>query len=908
MSQSTAGRGQFADRAYRAMLRLYPQSFRERFGEEMVELFHARRHASAARGPGGRAAFWLRATLDTCGSVLRERLPDGSALRRAISFRGAETNMRDALRVLRRSPATTLTIVLLMMLTIGAATSVFSVVNAALIRPLPYGDPERLVAVWESRPERGVERNNVSGHEFPAWEEQNRVFERMAALTFTEATLTGAGEPRALTGVRATSGFFSVMAVRPLVGRGFLPQEDVPGHGQVVVLSERLWRERFGADLHIAGRRILLDDQPFEVVGVVPDTFNFPPVVLGTRVDYWSPIAEPIRNYRGRHYLYVVARLKHGVSIEQARADMSRVAGDLRKQFPDLNRGHEARVLPLQGDLMRDARASLLLLLGAVSCLLLIGCSNVAGLLLARGLARHHEIGVRLAIGGTRLDVARQLLTESVILSACGAILGVTLTYWFTQTIPSLVPRDVLAIERVPVDQAVLAFALVTSIGTGLLFGLAPSLQVRHINVGAVLQQAGRTILSAGNPRSRRVLVGVQVAVTLVLVLAAGVMTRGLLAIQAVDPGYVRSGLLAVDLALPGSRYPDAIRQRQFLTDLMARGAAIPGVVSIAATNATPLDGRINGISVDIEGRPLTDAGQDRSARYRVVTTDYFRTLAIPVLSGRTFAGADARIAVPIMRWFPQQPQPAGFDRPQPPPVAVVNAAMARQFWPDVDPVGRRFRALFSSWITVVGVVANTHNYSLRDPAVPEFYLHDLQEPQASMSLLVRSAGEPTDLTPLIRSTIRDLDSSLAIKSVRTMEDVVRSTFGLPRLTSAVVGAFALMALGLMAAGVYGLMAFTTAQRLPELSIRMALGAEPGQVLLMIVRQGFSTAAIGMIAGLAAAVALVRGVGSQLFGAPTIDPLTWIGATVLLALAILAACWWPAQRASRVDPSHVLRQ
>jgi putative ABC transport system permease protein len=343
------------------------------------------------------------------------------------------------------------------------------------------------------------------------------------------------------------------------------------------------------------------------------------------------------------------------------------------------------------------------------------------------------------------------------------------------------------------------------------------------------------------------------------------------------------------------------------MTDLLARAADIPGVVSIAATSAAPLGGRSSGISVDVEGRPASP-GEDRSARYAVVGSDYFKTMSIPILNGRAFTPADARIAVPIIRWYPQQPQPVGFERPQPPPVAILNAAMARQFWPGTDPIGRRFRVLFSPWITVVGVVANTHNYSLRDPAGPEFYLHDLQEPQASTTLLIRTAGEPTEVTPIVRSTIRDLDGSLAIKSVRTMDDVVRGTLGLPRLTSFVVGAFALMALGLMAAGVYGLMAFTTAQRLPEFSIRMALGAEPAQVLRMVVRQGFTTAAVGMLAGLAAAAALVRVVGTQFLGVPPIDPLTWIAATMILSAAALAACWWPAHRASRVDPSTVLRQ
>ena len=883
---------------YRALLRLYPRAFRMRFEDEMVELFRLRYSAAAAKGWTGTMRFWA-ATIADVGRTLWRQRP------RPIAGMGG--NARDAMRVLWRSPWLTATVVLLMAATIGAATSVFSVVNAVLIKPLPYPNPDRLVAVWEARPDRGIDRIVVSGHEFPVWEEQNKSFERMAAIIYIGATLTGAGEPTPLTGVRVTSGFFEVLGVRPALGRGFLPEEDTPGRGQVVVLSERLWRERFNSDRTITGRKILLDDRPFEVVGVMAEAAAFPPSALGSRVDYWSTIAEPIRNYRGRHYLFVIARLRANVTIEQARADMNRVAGDLSRQFPELNHNHEARVLPLQGDLVRDSRASLIFLLGAVGCLLLIGSSNVAGLLLARGLTRQHEIGVRLAIGGTRLDVVRQLLVESVFLAGLGAILGIIATFWFAQALPALLSRDILILDRVDVDPTVLTFALLVSLCTGLLFGIAPSLQARNVDVAAALQRAGRSMLSATGTRIRRVVVIGQVALTVVLLLSAGLLTRQLLALQSVNPGYKTDGVLALDLALPGSRYRDAVRQRQFFDDLINRSNLLPGVVSAAATSAVPLSGKLSGIGVEVEGRPASGPGDDRAARYRVVSSKYFSTLGIQVLSGRTFEPSDARIAVPLIRWFPQQPQPQGIDAPQPVPVAVINSTMARRLWPDTDPIGKRFRVLFSPWITVVGTVANVHNDSLADASMPEFYLHDLQEPQSSMSLLVRTTGDPIDHVAALRLTIRDLDHSLAIGSTRTMDDVVQSTFGRRRLTSTIVVAFALLALGLTAAGIYGLVAFTTAQRLPELGLRIALGAEPRQMRDLVVRQGFTIATAGILIGLAVTFAVIRVAGTKMFDTPALDPLTVAAVVSLLICAILGACWGPARRASHVDPVNALR-
>jgi putative ABC transport system permease protein len=898
-----------ADRLYRAALHLYPRSFRERFGDEMIDFFHERRLAANRDGLPAQTSFWLRTLADLTRSIWREHAPDAALpFRPALFASRIAADTRDALRFLRRSPGMTAAIVLLMTLTIGAASSVFSVVNAVLIQPLPFPDPQRLVMVWEARPERNIDRNVVSGHEFPVWEERNRVFDRMAAIAYAGAvTLTGAGDPKALVAVRVSAGFFDVMRVAPALGRTFVPQDDVPGRGQVAVLSDRLWRERFAASQDIIGRAIVLDGKPFEVVGVMPASFGFPVSVLGEPVDLWSPIAEPIRYYRGRHYLNVVASLKPQVSLGQAQSDMDRVARDLRTEFPQLNAGHEIRVVPLQRDLARDSRASLILLFGAVLCLLLIGCSNVAGLLVARGLARQQEIRVRLALGSTPLGLARQLLAESFMLSLLGGAFGILLTYWIVGVIPTFIPRDVLILDRIAVDRTVLVFALVMSVATGILFGIAPAIHTRRVNLAAGLQQSGRALVTTGYPRLRSVLVAAQIAFTVVLALGAGLATRGLLAMKHAELGYTTSGLLTTEVTLAGPKYRDVIQQRQFFEELMMRTGVLPGVVSSAVASAVPLGGRFSGISVDVEGHPASRPDEDRSARYRIVSADYFRTLGIPVLKGRTFSATDQRIAIPIIRWFPQQPEPEGIDKPQPPPVAVINASMARQFWPNEDPIGRRFRLISSSWITVVGVVGDTRNESLREPARPELYLSDLQEPQVAMSVLLRTSVEPAALAPALRSAIWDLDRSLAIASIRTMDDVVDQTLQMPRVTSSLVGTFALLALGLMLAGVYGLMAFTTAQRLPELGLRVALGAERGQVVALLTRQGLTPALIGIAIGLAGAAALVRVVQKEFFGIPSLDPLTWIGVTAVLFVAIAAACWWPARRASQVDPVKVLR-
>jgi predicted permease len=528
-------------------------------------------------------------------------------------------------------------------------------------------------------------------------------------------------------------------------------------------------------------------------------------------------------------------------------------------------------------------------------------------LLLARGLARSREIGVRLALGAGRLGIARQQLIEGMVLAAVGASLGIAGTAALASVVPRLVPRDVLPIDRVSVDGTVLLFTLLATLVTGVLFGFAPILQVRRIDLSTILKQGQRTISSSGQPRVRNALVVGQIALTLLLVLSAALMTRALIALVRVDPGYATDRVLAVDLSLPGARYASPIAQRQFFDDVVGRAAAFPGVAAAAAINQVPIGGGFSGVSITIDGRPAPPPGQDDSARYRIVSAGYFTTMRIPLIAGRTFTSADARPSVPMIRWFPQQPLPVGSDRPQPAPVAVINQAMARQFWPDGRAVGGRLRVLLSPWIEVVGVVADTRNESLRERPVPEFYLHDLQEPQSTMSVLVRTTGDPEKLAPALRSTIWNIDQDLAVRSMRTMEEVVDHSFGLPRLTSSLLGAFAVIALALMAAGIYGLMAFTTRQRLPEIGVRLALGAERRHISRMVLRQAIGLAATGIAIGLVLTAGVSTVVEREVFGVPPIDPITWLVAGGVLFGSTLLACWWPARRASRVDPAVVLR-
>jgi putative ABC transport system permease protein len=894
------------ERAYLALYQLLPTGFRQQFGAEMLEFFRVSRAAVRTQSLRARITFGGRAVADVIAAAWRERWqrPVVTGPARPMFATGIRDDIRAAARRLRRMPSLPVMVIGLLALTIGSATVVFGVVNAVLLRPLPYPNADRIVLIWETR--ANVRENNVGAHEYPVWVRRNRSFSDMAAVIYNEGVhVTEAGEPKAILGVRVAEPFFRVMGVQPAIGRAFTRDEDTPGRGRVAVISDRLWRERFGADAAAIGRRIVLDGQPHQIVGVMPPGFAFPPARARQTPDVWVPIAENVEPMRGRHFLWVFGRLKDGTSVAQADADMSAIAAAIAKELPEWSEGHSASVMPLQDHLVRDVRPSLMLLLGAVGCLLLIGCSNVASLLLARGLVRRREISLELALGATRWRVARQLFAESLVMSVTGGALGLILAVWLTHLVPSLVPPDQLSVEAISVDPIVLYFALAVSILTGLLFGIAPAIQLRRVDPAQTLARGGRSIFGGRHTRARRVLVVVQIALAVLLVLGATLMARGLVALRRVDPGFETRNTLTADVTLRGPRYASAVQQRQFFDDVETQARTIPGVTAVGAINEVPLGGGIAGIAIGIEGANRPAEGG--SAQYRVVSPGYFKTMGVRFVAGRDFAASDARLAVPLIRWWPQQPLPDQFNAPQPMPVAVINESMARAYWP-TGALDRRFTVIASPPITVIGVVADMRTVSLRAGTGPEFYLTSVQEPQTQMSLLVRGSDTPLSLAPAVRSVINRVDPALPIGRIEPMDDVVAKMFDQPTFMSTLLGVFGGLALLLMTVGVYGLLAFTTAQRLPEIGVRVALGAGRGQIRFLILRDAFALTMLGVAGGVAAGLALGRFIEGELYGITPTDRMTYVVVITVVSFVVALACWRPARIAARVDPVVILRQ
>jgi len=881
---------------FRALLALYPAPFRQRFGSEMLDLFAAR--YDAATSLSARLALWRSVLADTLPAIIRERVPQHSVVE------NLKQDITHAWRVVRRAPGFSLFVVLLMALGIGATTAAFSVVHAVLLRPLPYPDPDRLVFVWEQRLQ--VTRNTVGGHEFPVWQQQSRSFESMGAIAFDrEFNLTGAGDPVALNGVRVTSDFFKVMRVEALLGRVFGSDADVPGHGDVAVLSHRLWIERFGGDRALVGRTIELNDRAYIVSGVMPEAFEFPTAREGAAPDLWTPIAEPIHQYRGRHYLFVVGRLAPGVATAQARTELGGIAEEIAREFPP-NRQHTVNVQPLQQELVADVRNAILLLFGAVGVVLVVGCCNIANLLLARATTRQQEIAVRAALGAGRSRIVRQLLAEGAILSLGGAIAGLCIAKWLLAVTRSAVPGHVPRLASATIDPAVIAFTTAVAIVTTLLFGLVPAWQSRRVQVSDRLRSGNKGVTTPRRHSLRNTLIVTEVAFTVALSIGAALLVQSIVRLQRVDPGFDSSNVLTIALRLPEARYPGAEQKRTFWTAALEQLARAPGVERVAATNMVPQGDGLSGIMIAPAGRPAPQPGEELTARYRIVSTAYFRTLGIRTLRGRSFDPSDARAAVPLIRWFEQQPFPAHFSESQAPPAAVINDTMARQIWPGEEPIGRKFRVLFSPAITVVGVVADSRNAALSDEPVAEFYLSDLQEPQSRMSLLVRTSKSP-EVLPVIRSLLARLDPRLPIAVARTMEEVVDTNLALHRFVSTLMGGFALTALVLMTAGLYCVISYVAAQRTHEIGIRLALGATRVDIGRLVTRTGLTLslggAALGAVGGYSAGLAA----STMLFQIQPADPSTYFTLIAAVLAIAAAACWVPARRAMRVDAAAVLR-
>jgi putative ABC transport system permease protein len=799
------------------------------------------------------------------------------------------SDLRYAVRSLLRSPGFAIAAIATLALGIGANTAVYSLVRGVLFRALPFAAPERLVALNETYPARGYTAMVASPPNYIDWKARSRSFSSMAAYTTGDIALSEAGEPERLRATLVTADFFETLGVAPIAGRTFAPDEFVSGRDRVAVLSHGVWQRRFGGDPAVVGRTILLDGDAYRVAGVMPATFRFPE----DGPDAWVPLvfSDNVSTQRGAHYLSVVGRLKSGVTLAQAKADLQAIGADLARKYRDTNEGHGATATPLRDSLVKAVRPALLTLLGAVAFVTLIACANVANLLLIRAAHRGPELAIRTALGAGRGRITRQLLTETLVLAVCGALLATALAEAAVDAIVRLSPGTIPRLSEVAVDGGVLAFTALWTIVTVLLCGVAPIAGVFARAPMAALKVAGADSAAQPGPaRLRRSLVVAEVGVALLLLVGAGLLVRSLARLSAVDPGFSAARVLRFDLSLPGSRYPDDASVAAFTETLLARMRALPGVQSAGATFGLPLtDFRFNS-TFRVAGHEV-DPAYEPSAQVRVASRDYFRTVGLPLVAGRLFTPADTRGA----------------------PVAILaSRSAAAKFFPAGDAIGQRLRFGARPGNVrlegeIVGIVGDVHDQGLDQGLVPEFYGSLEQAPVGAFSVVLKSSQEPGSLASAVRREVKALDAELPVTQLEPMEAVVARSIAGPRFLMSLLLAFAAIALLLAAVGIYGVTAYAVSQRTRELGIRMALGADARNVRALVLRDGLRLALTGLGLGLCAALALTRLLRGLLFEVPPTDLATHAGVAVVLLAAALAACWIPARRASRLDPLKALR-
>ena len=802
-------------------------------------------------------------------------------------------DLRFGIRVLRRQPGFTVVVLLTLMLGIGANTAIFTVVDAALLRPLPYREPERLVHLWETKRGDVGDRAEASYPDFLDWRSQSRSLSAIEGYDPPNLTVAADGtEPLMLGGARVTPGFLPMLGVRPATGRGFAPEESMAGGAPVVVLTHRFWLQRLGGDPRVIGRSITLDHRAYTVVGVLPRTFHFAPV---EDAELWLPIdaTAPRASERFNHWLNVVARLKPGATAATARADLSAVMRRLGAEYPETNAGRDVAVVPLREEIVGAVRPTLLVLFGAVGCVLLVACVNVAGLMLARSAARGREIAVRSALGADRSRIVRQLLVESALLAIVGGVLGAATAQLGVRLIVAALPAEITSgmpyLRHLSVDGGVLAYAAGLAVVVGLLSGLAPALYVSRPSTAELLRR-GRGGSGGARPRLRGALVAAEIALTMVLLVTAGLMTRSLGQLLRVDAGFDAQHVLTARVALSGAAYDSAERQQRFFETLIDRVRARPEVLSAGAVRNLPLAGGGTN-TFRVEGLPAPDPARRPEATMRGVAGDYFQAMAIPVVAGRAFTNR---------------------DRADTPLVVIVSAGLARRLFGDASrAIGERLRFYAfpeSAW-TIVGVAGDVKTGRLDADAPPTIYYTHLQGAENRMSIVARTVRDPARLAGVVRREAHALDPTVAVYDVRTMEQQVARSPAVfaRRLPLRLVGAFAVAALALAVVGIYGLVAYTVGQRTQELGIRIALGAQRRNILALVLREGVLLAAVGVSIGIVVALWATRTLGSLLYGIGAADPPTYAAVASLLGAVAVAASYLPARRAARVDPMVALR-
>jgi len=803
-------------------------------------------------------------------------------------------DLRYAARTLIKAPAFTAVAVLSLALGIGANTAIFSVCNAVLFKPLPYAEPDRIVMLSERMPDG--KPSDVAPANFVDWRDASRSFSGMAAVRASSFAssfiLGGQSEASRLVGGDVSSSFFSVLGVRFMLGRNFLPDEDLPGNDRVAILSYAAWSERFGADRDIAGKAITLNDESYTVVGVLPAGFQFGNTAedfqARSQPDIWVPLAlDPQKLHRNSHILHVIARLEPGVKLAQAQAELDVMAANLAQQYPEANKDKGIAAVSLTDQLTGSVRVALETLLGAVGLVLLIACANVANLLLSRAAARQKEMAVRIALGASRGRLAQQLLTESVFLAGLGGIAGFVLALAAIAALTPQLPADLSRAAGIAVDMRMLIFTAVISLVTGILFGLGPLAAAWHESAWESLKQNNR-FASGIQTRLRSGLAVAQIAIAIILLIGAGLMVKSFWALMHVAPGFRSENILTARLSLPGSRYPDNRRIAALEGVVLESLRGRPGVQSAGFATYVPLSGLDNDWAFLIEGRPPLPVGTHNMTEYRPVSAGYFETIGIPLLRGRLFTSADTAEA---------------------PWVVVINDSMAREYWPSENPIGQRLNFAEPPWRTVIGVVGDVLHEGLDRAAKAEMYLPVEQSLniESDPTIVVRAEIPAGAAAGELRAAVSAIDPAIAVDRIETMQQLVSGSVAQPRFRTMILAAFSLLALVMASIGIYGVMNYLVIQRTREFGIRLSLGATPTEVLRLVLGRAAILIGAGTCLGLVGSVLLVRLITNLLFGTAPLDPLTFAAVPVLLAAVALASSYIPARRATKVDPLVALR-
>jgi putative ABC transport system permease protein len=861
-----------SEKLYGIVLHLYPAAFREEYEHEMRVAF--RRRSRDQRSAIGRVFLWLSVLADTFATAAREH---SDMLMHDIRY---------SLRALKKTPVFTAAVLITLALGIGATTAIYSLVYTVLLRPLPYTEPDRLVRIYESNQGRNIPFFAPSLLNFLSWQEESRVFESLAAMRNVSANLTGEGEPERVKATAVTTHFWSMTGLQPVAGRVFTHRETEPGKDRVAIISEGLWRQRYGGDSGVLGRAILVNGESRLVVGIAPQDAGYT-----STVDLWLPLVpNPAEENRGNHVIAAIGKLHAGAGIAQANAEMNAIAERLEQRFPDSNAGWRVRLMPVKEWIVGDSRTTLYVLMAAAGLLLLAACANISGLLVTRASARSQEFGVRLALGAGRTRLVRQLTTETLVLASIGGGLGILTAFAAVRWVATRVTTQLPPSTNLTVDWPVLIFAIGLTVTIGLVFGIAPAGAVRRADIMTPLRKAGRGTVSNAGVSLRSALVGGQIAIATVLVVCALLLIQSFARLQKAELGFRPDHLLTASISLPPATYATPEKARSFFTTLLAEVEGLPGVVSAGLSSGIPLTGNNPSMSIGpIDGAESVPQ-QRIQAFWHMVNAGYLRTLQVPVKRGRLFEPSD-REQNPI----------------------VLSEKLVKQLWPEnTDPIGRRVLVgggdvATGFTMTVIGVVADVRHLDLKEEPKSTMYLQPLFGSRA-ITLAVRTTSDPANLTAALRTAVKRVDPAQPLFDVRTMDRIVENNADTPRVQTALLTAFAVIALVLGAVGVAGVVAYTLERRMPELALRLALGATPVQEMSNAARGALTASAAGFVLGLLGAWGLSRYLFSLLYQVQPNDPSTFAIVGVALATVSILACWLPARRASRIEPALALKE